>query len=143
MEICFPDRCAVTQLQCSAKLLLARCTCPLLRAAVQNRLTAGLYHCKNTYGYFLSIQVVQWLNSSARTRCFWQSAVAPCSVLLCKDRLHLCRLVAQPLLLANTCYGVLLCFPLTGCAVAQQQCKATLLLAKCSCPLLSAAVQTG
>ena len=27
---------------------------------------------------------VQWPNSSARPHCFWQSAIAPCSALLCK-----------------------------------------------------------
>ena len=180
MDICFQYRCAVAQQQCKATLLLAKCNCPLLSAAVQNRLTAGLCHCKYTYGYLLSIQVcsgptavqghtafgkvqlppaqcccakqadsrlvplqihlwifafrqvcsgptavqghtafgkvqlppaqcccakqadsrlvplqihlwifafntgVQWPNSSARPHCFWQSAIAPCSVLLCK-----------------------------------------------------------
>ena len=107
------DRCAVAQQQCKATLLLAKCNCPLLSAAVQNRLTAGLCHCKYTYGYLLSIQVCSAPNS-ARTRCsgdlllvqvcsdptavqchcFWQSAIAPCSVLLCKtaaDSKLLCK----------------------------------------------------
>ena len=181
MEICSSDRCAVAQQQCKDTLLLAKCNCPLLSAAVQNRLTAGLCHCKYTYGGLLFRQVcsgptavqghtlllakcncpllsaavqnrltaglchckytygdllfrqvcsgptavqghtafgkvqlpparcccakqadsrlvplqihlwrfalqtgVQWPNSSARTHCFWQSAIAPCSVLLCK-----------------------------------------------------------
>ena len=42
---------------CSATLLLAKCNCPLLSAAVQNRLTAGLCHCKYTYGQLLFRQV--------------------------------------------------------------------------------------
>ena len=48
-------RCAVTQQQCSATLLLK--ICPLLSAAVQKRLTAGLGHCKYTCGGLLSVQV--------------------------------------------------------------------------------------
>ena len=181
MEIGSSDRCAVAQQQSSATLLLAKCNCPLLGAAVQNRLTAGLCHCNYTYGDWLFRQVcsgptaeqchtafgkvqlpparcccakqadsrlvrlqlhlwrlalqtgVQWPYSSARTHtafgkvqlapaqcccakdagsrlvplqihlwrlalqtgvqwpnsravphCFWQSAIAPCSVLLCK-----------------------------------------------------------
>ena len=181
MEIGSSDRCAVAQQQSSATLLLAKCNCPLLGAAVQNRLTAGLCdcnytygdwlfrqvcsgptavqghtlllakcnwpllsaavqktlaaglcHCKYTYGDWLFRQVcsgptaeqchtafgkvqlpparccgakqadsrlvplqlhlwrlalqtgVQWPNSRAVPHCFWQSAIAPCSVLLCK-----------------------------------------------------------
>ena len=57
MEICSSYRCAVAQWQCSGTLLLAKCNCPLLSAAVQNRLSAGLYHCKHTHGDLLLIQV--------------------------------------------------------------------------------------
>ena len=38
----------MVQHQCSATLLLAKHSCPLLTAAVQNRLTAGLCCCKYT-----------------------------------------------------------------------------------------------
>ena len=129
LEIC-SHRCAVVQHQCSATLLLAKHSCPLL--TVQNRLTAGLCCCKYTYGDLLLTQVcsgptpvqchtafgkaqlplahcccakqadsrlvllqihlwrfaldtgVQWSNTSAVPHCFWQSTVAPCSLLLCK-----------------------------------------------------------
>ena len=57
MEIGSSDRCAVAQQQSSATLLLAKCNCPLLGAAVQNRLTAGLCHCNYTYGDWLFRQV--------------------------------------------------------------------------------------
>ena len=57
MEICSLYRCAVAQNQCSATLLLAKCSRPLLSAAVQNRLTAGLFCCRYTYGDLLFIQV--------------------------------------------------------------------------------------
>ena len=55
MDICCWYRCAVAQQQCSATLLLK--ICPLLSAAVQKRLTAGLGHCKYTCGGLLSVQV--------------------------------------------------------------------------------------
>ena len=45
------------QHQCRATLLLAKHSCPLLTAAVQNRLTAGLCCCKHTYGDLLLTQV--------------------------------------------------------------------------------------
>ena len=47
----------MVQHQCSATLLLAKHSCPLLTAAVQNRLTAGLCCCKYTYGDLLFPQV--------------------------------------------------------------------------------------
>ena len=57
MEICSSHRCAVAQHQCSATLLLAKYSCPVLRAAVQKRLAATLFCCKNTYGDLLFPQV--------------------------------------------------------------------------------------
>ena len=66
------------------------------------------------------------------THCFWQSAIAPCSVLLCKRGWQqACATANTPMEIGSS----------DRCAVAQQQCKDTLLLAKCNCPLLGAAVQ--
>ena len=45
--------CAVAHLQCSATLIFATYSSPLLGTAVQYRLTAGWRCCKNTYGDFL------------------------------------------------------------------------------------------
>ena len=47
----------MVQHQCRATLLLAKYSCPLLSAAVQNRLIAGLCCCKYTYGDLLLTQV--------------------------------------------------------------------------------------
>ena len=44
---------AVAHLQCSATLIFAKYSSPLLGTVVQYRLTAGLCCCKNTYGDFL------------------------------------------------------------------------------------------
>ena len=82
MKICYSYRCAVAQHHCSAILLLAKRTCPLLSAAVQNRQPAGLCHCKNTcQDLFLNIGV-QWPDTNAvqhLTNCN-----SHCSTLLCK-----------------------------------------------------------
>ena len=63
MDICCYYGCAVTQQQCSAKLLLAESNWPLPSFAVQNRLTADLYHCKYTYKNFLFRQLCSGSNS--------------------------------------------------------------------------------
>ena len=132
MEICFPDRCAVAQQQCKATLLLAKCNCPLLSAAVQNRLTAGLCHCKYTYGYLLSIQVCSGPTAVQGHTAFGKVQLPPAQCCCAKQADS--RLVPLQIHLWIFSFN-------TGCAVAQQQCSATLLLAKCNCPLLSAAVQ--
>ena len=61
--------------QCKATLLLAKCNCLLLSAAVQNRLTAGLCHCKYTYGDLLSRQVC----AVAQQQCSATLLLAKCS----------------------------------------------------------------
>ena len=53
METCSNYMIAVANLQCSATLIFAKYSTPLLNTAVQDRLTAGLRCCKNTYGDFL------------------------------------------------------------------------------------------
>ena len=129
----FNTGCAVAQQQCSATLLFAKCNCPLLSAAVQNRLTAGLYHCKYTYGYLLLIQVC---SSPTAVQChpgFGKMQLPPAQ--------RCCAKQADSRLVPLQIHLWIFSFN-TGCAVAQQQCKDTLLLAKCSCPLLSAAVQS-
>ena len=131
MEICFPDRCAVTQQQCSATLLLAKCNCPLLSAAVQNRLTAGLYHCKYTYGYLLFIQVCSGPTAVQGHTAFGKVQLPPAQ--------RCCAKQADSRLVPLQIH--LWIFAFRQVCSAQQQCKATLLLAKCNCPLLSAAVQ--
>ena len=45
--------CAVAHLQCSATLILAKYSSPLLGTAVQDRLTAGWSCCKNMYADLL------------------------------------------------------------------------------------------
>ena len=45
--------CAVAHLQCSATLIFAKYSSPLLGTAVQDRLTAGLCFCRNNYGDLL------------------------------------------------------------------------------------------
>ena len=53
MEICSNYMIAVANLQCSATLIFAKYSSPLLGTAVQDRLTAGLCCCKKTYGDLL------------------------------------------------------------------------------------------
>ena len=133
MEIGSSDRCSVAQQQSSATLLLAKCNCPLLGAAVQNRLTAGLCHCNYTYGYLLFRQV-----------CSGSTAVQGHTLLLAKCNCPLLGAAVQNRLTAGLCH----CNYTYGYLLFRQVCSGpttvqghTLLLAKCNCPLLSAAVQ--
>ena len=101
MEICSSHRCAVVQHQCSARVLLAKHSCPLLTAAVQNRLTAGLCCCKHTFGDLLLTQ-----------EC---SGPTPVTLLLAKYSCPLLSAAVQNRLIAGLCcckyiYGDLL-FP--------------------------------
>ena len=131
MEICSSDRCAVAQQQCKDTLLLAKCNCPLLSAAVQSRLTAGSYHC--TYGYLLFRQVCSGPTTVQGHTAFDKVQLPPAQCCCAKQADS--RRVPLQIHLWIFSFN-------TGCAVAQQQCKDTLLLAKCNCPLLSAAVQS-
>ena len=123
----------MTQLQCSAKLLLARCTCPLFRAAVQNRLTTGSYHCQYTYGYLLLIQVCSGRTAVQGHTAFGKVQLLPAQRCCAKQadsrlvplQIHLWRLAFQTGVCSNP---------------TAVQCHTA--LAKCSCPLLSAAVQS-
>ena len=66
---------------------------------------------------------VQWPNNSAVPHCFWQNTNGHCSVLLCNTgRQQACDT-------ANTAMEIWSSY---RCAVAQHQCNATLLLAKCN-----------
>ena len=74
---------------------------------------------------------LHWPSTTAVPHCFWQSGIATCSVLLCKTGWQ------QACATANIPVEVCSSF---RSAVAQHQGSATLLLAKCNCPLLSTAV---
>ena len=93
MEIGSSDRCSVAQQQSSATLLLAKCNCPLLGAAVQNRLTAGLCDCNYTYGYLLFSQV-----------CSGPTTVQGHTLLLAKCNCPLLSAAVQKRLAAGLCH---------------------------------------
>ncbi len=57
MEICSSFRYAVSQQTIHFRTGQGKVHFPLFSAALQNRLTAGLCHCKNTFGDLLSMQV--------------------------------------------------------------------------------------
>ena len=62
--------CAVAHLQCSATLIFAKYSSPLLGTAVQHRLTAGWCCCRNTYGDLLYTHVCSGPPSGSATLIF-------------------------------------------------------------------------
>ena len=57
VKICSSYRCAVTHDQRHCNAVFCKMQSPLITAALQDRLAAGLYHCKYTYEDLLFIQV--------------------------------------------------------------------------------------
>ena len=94
----------MTQQQCSATLLLK--ICPLLSAAVQKRLTAGLGHCKYTCGGLLSVQVC---SDPTAVQC--HTAFGNCPLLSAAVQKRLttglahCKYTCGHLLLVQVCSG--------------------------------------
>ena len=103
---------------------------PLFKAALQNRLTAGLGHCNYTYGDLLFIQVCS--DTTAMHCSTGQINWIPhCSKLLCKTGSQLVWVTAITPMEICCSYR---------CAVTQQQCTAALGRANCI-PHCSAALQ--
>ena len=75
VDLCSSHRCAVniSPRQCST--VQGKMQSPLLSAALQTKLTAGLCHCKYTYGYLLLIQVCSEHFTKAMQHCSRQNAV--------------------------------------------------------------------
>jgi len=83
MEICSSYRCALTPKLCS--IVFGKMHSPLLSAAVQSRLTAGLCQCNHTYGDLIFIQVC--IDIKALQRCCWQNAL-PTAQCCCANQVH-------------------------------------------------------
>ena len=91
---------------------------PLLSAAVQNRLTAGLWHCKHTYGDLLLVQVCSGPTQVQCHTAFGKMQL-PLAQCCCAKRADSSVVLLQKHLWRFE----------YRCAVAQHQCSATLLLA--------------
>ena len=105
---------------------------PLLSAALQDRLAAGMYHCNYTYEALLVIQVCS------------DPTPVHCITVLCKMQCTQCCSATALQVHCYTCMTAITPMKLCcsyRCAVNQHQCTASLLFAKCSHPLLSAALQ--
>ena len=133
MEIGSSDRCAVAQQQCKDthcfwQSAIGPCSVLLCKRGWQQACATA-----NTPMDICSSDRCAVAQQQCKdTHCFWQSAIAPCSVLLCKRGWQqACATANTPMEIGSS----------DRCAVAQQQSSATLLLAKCNCPLLGAAVQ--
>ncbi len=132
MKICCSYRCAVSQHQCTAALVLAKCSphCSVLLCKTGSQ--HALCHCNYTYEDLLFIQVC---SESAPMHCSTgfgklqsplfsvalQNRVTACTMSL---QLHLCSFDAH-----------------TKCALSQHQCTAALVLAKMQSPLFSVTLQ--
>ena len=95
---------------------------PVLTAALQDRLAAGLYHCNYTYEGLLFIQVCSEPTSEPATL-FSAKCIPQCSVLLCKAGLQqACITAITPMKICSS----------YRCALIQHQNTAALIWAKCS-----------
>ena len=106
---------------------------PLLIAALQDRLAAGLYHSNYTYEDLLFIQVCS------------DPTPVHCNTVLCKMQSPLLGAAVQDRLAAGLYHSsknMKICSSYR-CAVTQQQCTATLFRAKCSLHCLVLLCKTG
>ncbi len=94
---------------------------PLLNAALQDRLAAGLYHCNNPLADLLFIQVCSDATPKPCSTGHGRIASPHCSVLLCKTG-------SKQALTAITTMKICCSY---RCAVTQHQCTALLFFAKC------------
>ena len=89
--------------------------------ALQNRLTAVLCHCKDTFGYFFNTQVCS-VPSPMHFSTGQGEMHSSLPVLLCKTGRQHCRVIAKTALDISSTHR---------CAVSQLQCTAALLKTKC------------
>ncbi len=89
--------------------------------ALQNRLTAVLCHCKDTFGYFFNTQVCSVPSPMHFSTGQGEMHSSP-PVLLCKTGRQHCRVIAKTALDISSTHR---------CAVSQLQCTAALLKTKC------------
>ena len=117
----------MVQHQCSARVLLAKCNCPLLSASMQNRLAAGLFCCKFTYGDLLLTQAcsgptpVQCQSAFGKMQLPLLSAVGMTPqlcycLILCINSDLFSSLVRTPVAAATACLTYPHCVP---CAVVR------------------------
>ena len=136
MKICCSYRCAVNQHQCTASLFRTKCSPPLLSAALQDRLAAGLYHCNYTYEALLLIQVCSdpTPEHCNTVFCKWHSPLLSAAL---QDRLaaglYHCNYTYEALLLIQVCSDptpetlqhcfLQMAFPTAQCCSARQACS--------------------
>ena len=84
VQLCCSYRCAVTQHQCTAALVLAKCNthCSVLLCKTGSQ--HALCHCNYTYAALMLIQSVHSASTNALQHWFLQKCNPHCSVLLCK-----------------------------------------------------------
>jgi hypothetical protein len=95
VKICCLYRCAVKPIPVHCTTILRKMQCPQLSAALEGRLSAGLYHCNHTSGDLLFTQVRSEPNTSALQHCSGQNAVRTAQC--CSARQACSRLVSLQL----------------------------------------------
>ncbi len=130
MEVCSSNRCAVTQHQCSAALVLVKCIrhcpVPLCKTGSQQAWVTAITLMEICCSYRCAVTQQKCTAALVRANC-----IAHCSVLLCRTGSQQARVTA--ITPTETCCS-------HRCAVTQQKCTAALVRAN-AIPLFSAALQ--
>jgi hypothetical protein len=132
VQLCCSYRCAVTQHQCTAAQVLAKCRthCSVLLCKTGSQ--HALCHCNYTCEDLLFIQVCSESEPMHCSTGFGKMHSALFSVAL-QNRLTACTMSLQLHLCSFDAH--------TKCAFSQHQCTAALVFAKMQSPLFSAALQ--